>query len=127
MNTPFGEVFLFLTDLAWKSRVTIPMLVTTIFLIMDIRLQIEINIQSGQAAADLDQIDFVDDNNDDDDDDVDDDDDDVDSDDYLSDDAHDEDENSNGYMEFVNAVERARNDRNHDNAANRLRRSLGWS
>lgn len=47
MNSAFGEVFLFLTDLAWKSRITIPMLVTTVFLIMDIRLQIEINIQAG--------------------------------------------------------------------------------
>lgn len=53
MNTPFGEVFLFLTDLAWKSRVTIPMLVTTVFLIMDIRLQIEINIQTGQVIHQL--------------------------------------------------------------------------
>lgn len=51
MNSPFGDVFLFLTDLAWKSRMTIPVLVTTVFLIMDIRLQIEINIQSGQAVG----------------------------------------------------------------------------
>lgn len=50
MNTPFGEVFLFLTDLAWKSRLTIPMIVTTVFLILDIRLQIEINIQTGQVV-----------------------------------------------------------------------------
>ncbi|CAD6992831.1 unnamed protein product [Ceratitis capitata] len=82
MNTPFGEVFLFLTDLAWKSRLTIPMLVTTIFLIMDIRLQIEINIQTGQAAADLDQLDDLDDDDTDDDD----------TDNYLSDDSSDEDE-----------------------------------
>ncbi|XP_055906383.1 trigger factor [Eupeodes corollae] len=57
MNSPFGEVFLFLTDLAWKSRVTIPVLVTTVFLIMDIRLQIEINIQSGQPAVEFPDLD----------------------------------------------------------------------
>ncbi|XP_055847842.1 uncharacterized protein LOC129913277 [Episyrphus balteatus] len=57
MNTPFGEVFLFLTDLAWKSRMTIPVLVTTVFLVMDIRLQIEINIQSGQPAVELADLD----------------------------------------------------------------------
>ncbi|XP_030369952.1 uncharacterized protein LOC115620715 [Scaptodrosophila lebanonensis] len=51
MNSAFGNVFLFLTDLAWKSRLTIPVLVTTAFLVMDIRLQIEINIQSGQVNA----------------------------------------------------------------------------
>uniref|UniRef100_W8BHN4 Uncharacterized protein n=1 Tax=Ceratitis capitata TaxID=7213 RepID=W8BHN4_CERCA len=115
MNTPFGEVFLFLTDLAWKSRLTIPMLVTTIFLIMDIRLQIEINIQTGQAAADLDQLDDLDDDDTDDDD----------TDNYLSDDSSDEDENI--YMEFAHAVEREQNAQELDIAANRLRRTLGLS
>ncbi|XP_075147369.1 uncharacterized protein LOC142221498 [Haematobia irritans] len=72
MNSPFGEVFMFLTNLAWKSRVTIPVLVTTAFLIMDIRLQIEINIQSGHvAAAEFNRIDGDDDYLDDDDDDYD--------------------------------------------------------
>lgn len=51
MDSAFGEVFMFLTNLAWKSRLTIPVLVTTAFLIMDIRLQIEINIQSGQVVC----------------------------------------------------------------------------
>ncbi|KAH8402773.1 hypothetical protein KR215_010320 [Drosophila sulfurigaster] len=56
MDSTFGSVFLFLTDLAWKSRLTIPVLVTTAFLVMDIRLQIEINIQTGQVnASDLDE------------------------------------------------------------------------
>ncbi|XP_017859678.1 PREDICTED: uncharacterized protein LOC108611499 [Drosophila arizonae] len=56
MDSTFGNVFLFLTDLAWKSRLTIPLLVTTAFLVMDIRLQIEINIQTGQVnASDLDE------------------------------------------------------------------------
>ncbi|XP_023304098.2 aspartic acid-rich protein [Lucilia cuprina] len=74
MNSPFGEVFMFLTNLAWKSRLTIPVLVTTAFLIMDIRLQIEINIQSGQvAAAEFNRLDndgddeYIDNNDDDDD------------------------------------------------------------
>ncbi|XP_017008918.1 uncharacterized protein [Drosophila takahashii] len=51
MDSTFGKVFMFLTDLAWKSRLTIPIMVTTAFLVMDIRLQIEINIQSGQFNA----------------------------------------------------------------------------
>lgn len=58
MDSTFGNIFLFLTDLAWKSRLTIPVLVTTAFLVMDIRLQIEINIQTGQVnASDLDESD----------------------------------------------------------------------
>lgn len=50
MNSNFGELFMFLTDLAWKNRVTIPVLITTAFLILDIRLQIEINVQAGQIV-----------------------------------------------------------------------------
>ncbi|XP_016937406.1 uncharacterized protein [Drosophila suzukii] len=58
MDSLFGKVFMFLTDLAWKSRLTIPIMVTTAFLVMDIRLQIEINIQSGQFnASDLEDAD----------------------------------------------------------------------
>ncbi|KAM7361703.1 uncharacterized protein ACRADG_012645 isoform 1-T2 [Cochliomyia hominivorax] len=95
MNSAFGEVFMFLTNLAWKSRLTIPVLVTTAFLIMDIRLQIEINIQSGQVAAAefnrLDNNDYIDDN--------DDDDEDYNYDEYTtdsSDDADDENDDENG-------------------------------
>ncbi|XP_030384876.1 uncharacterized protein LOC115632045 [Scaptodrosophila lebanonensis] len=51
MNSTFGNVFLFLTDLAWKNRFTLPVLVTTAFLVMDLRLQIEINVQTGQVDA----------------------------------------------------------------------------
>lgn len=87
MNSAFGEVFLFLTDLAWKSRLTIPVLVTTVFLIMDIRLQIEVNIHSGHTGAELDDLDdTTDGDDDDDDDDFDDDDDDDDEDEYTTDD-----------------------------------------
>ncbi|XP_065372362.1 calsequestrin-2 [Calliphora vicina] len=97
MNSPFGEVFMFLTNLAWKSRLTIPVLVTTAFLIMDIRLQIEINIQSGQVAAaefnrlDNDDDEYIDNN--------DDDDDEYNYDEYTTDssaDADDEDDDENG-------------------------------
>ncbi|KAL9900625.1 uncharacterized protein ACN427_007752 isoform 3-T3 [Glossina fuscipes fuscipes] len=88
MNSTFGEVFMFLTNLAWKSRLAIPVLVTTAFLIMDIRLQIEINLQFGQAAAaDLDQL--ADNSDDDDDDNTNDD---VDYEEYTTD-SQDEDEN----------------------------------
>ncbi|XP_037949281.1 uncharacterized protein LOC119680513 [Teleopsis dalmanni] len=50
MDTQFGKLFLFLTDLAYKSRLTIPVLITSAFLVLDIRLQIEINVQTGQIA-----------------------------------------------------------------------------
>lgn len=114
MNTPFGEVFLFLTDLAWKSRLTIPMIVTTVFLILDIRLQIEINIQTGQAAADLDDLDDYDDDDDDDDDD---------SADYISDGSSDEDENANMFTGFAHE----RNQQDNNSTTNHWTRSLGLS
>lgn len=43
MDSAFGQTFLFLTKLAWKSKVTIPILVTAAFLAMDFRMQIELN------------------------------------------------------------------------------------
>jgi len=56
MDSEFGQAFLFLTNLAWKCRITLPVLVTAVFMVMDIRLQIEINIQAGQLAADPDGL-----------------------------------------------------------------------
>lgn len=47
MDSQFGEVFIFLTKLAWRCRVTIPVFVTAVLMAMDIRLQVEINIQTG--------------------------------------------------------------------------------
>ncbi|XP_055381436.1 uncharacterized protein LOC129612021 [Condylostylus longicornis] len=56
MDSEFGRAFLFLTNLAWKCRITLPVLVTAVFMVMDIRLQIEINIQAGHLAADANGI-----------------------------------------------------------------------
>lgn len=57
MDSQFGEVFLFLTNLAWKCRITLPVLVTAVFMAMDIRLQIEINIQTGPVGMDVGELD----------------------------------------------------------------------
>lgn len=46
MNTPFGKTFMFLTKLAWNSRVTLPMIVTAAFMAMDFRMQVEINVHT---------------------------------------------------------------------------------
>lgn len=46
MTTPFGKTFIFLTKLAWDSRVTLPMIVTAAFMAMDFRMQVEINVHT---------------------------------------------------------------------------------
>lgn len=53
MNSVFGKTFLFLTKLAWSSRITLPMLVTTAFMIMDIRMQIEINVHTERILVSI--------------------------------------------------------------------------
>jgi len=45
MNT-FRQTFLFLTKLAWDSRVTLPIIITGAFMVMDMRMQIEINVHT---------------------------------------------------------------------------------
>lgn len=34
------KMFLFLTELAWKNRLTIPVLVFTAFILMDLRMEV---------------------------------------------------------------------------------------
>ncbi|XP_029710797.2 uncharacterized protein LOC115256421 [Aedes albopictus] len=50
MNSAFGRTFLFLTDLAWKSRITLPVLITAGFMIMNFRWEVEINIHTERIA-----------------------------------------------------------------------------
>lgn len=50
MESAIGQTFLFLTNLAWKSKVTLPILVTAVFLAMDFRMQIELNIETEQLV-----------------------------------------------------------------------------
>lgn len=50
MNSTFGKSFLFLTKLAWNCKVTLPVLVTAVFLAMDFRMQIELNIETEQLV-----------------------------------------------------------------------------
>lgn len=44
MNGPIRSAFIYLMHLAWKSRLHIPFLLTVCFLVFDIRLQLEVNI-----------------------------------------------------------------------------------
>lgn len=50
MDSAFGKSFLFLTKLAWNCKVTLPVLVTAVFLAMDFRMQIELNIETEQLV-----------------------------------------------------------------------------
>lgn len=50
MDSTFGQTFLFLTKLAWNCKVTLPILVTAVFLAMDFRMQIELNIETDQLV-----------------------------------------------------------------------------
>ena len=50
MDSTFGQTFLFLTKLAWKCKVTLPILVTAAFLVMDFRMQIELNVHTEQLV-----------------------------------------------------------------------------
>lgn len=50
MDSTFGKSFLFLTKLAWNCKVTLPVLVTAVFLAMDFRMQIELNIETEQMV-----------------------------------------------------------------------------
>lgn len=40
------QTFLFLTKLAWYNRVTLPIIITSAFMAMDIRVQVELNIHT---------------------------------------------------------------------------------
>ncbi|XP_053691872.1 uncharacterized protein LOC128740359 [Sabethes cyaneus] len=50
MSGTFGRTFMFLTDLAWKSRVTLPVLITVGFMILNFRWEVEINIHAERIA-----------------------------------------------------------------------------
>lgn len=50
MDSTFGKSFLFLTKLAWNCKVTLPVLMTAVFLAMDFRMQIELNIETEQLV-----------------------------------------------------------------------------
>lgn len=50
MDSAFGKSFIFLTKLAWNCKVTLPVLVTAVFLAMDFRMQIELNIETEQLV-----------------------------------------------------------------------------
>uniref|UniRef100_A0A1B6EKC8 Uncharacterized protein n=1 Tax=Cuerna arida TaxID=1464854 RepID=A0A1B6EKC8_9HEMI len=47
---PFKTGLMFLFHLAWKSRVRLPVLIAIGFMVLDIRMQLEINIDLGRAG-----------------------------------------------------------------------------
>lgn len=58
MDSAFGKSFLFLTKLAWNCKVTLPVLVTAVFLAMDFRMQIELNIETEQLVFQVNYFDL---------------------------------------------------------------------
>lgn len=50
MKSEFGQTFLFLADLAWKSRITVPILISAAFMIMDINMQVRFSIRGGGVS-----------------------------------------------------------------------------
>jgi hypothetical protein len=50
MPSSFNETFLFLTRLAWKNRVTLPIFITIAFLACNFRWEVEISIQTERIA-----------------------------------------------------------------------------
>lgn len=58
MDSTFGKSFLFLTKLAWNCKVTLPVLVTAVFLAMDFRMQIELNIETEQLVFQVSLLNF---------------------------------------------------------------------
>ena len=59
MDSTFGKSFLFLTKLAWNCKVTLPVLVTAVFLAMDFRMQIELNIETEQLVFQVNFFHFI--------------------------------------------------------------------
>lgn len=112
MGTPVRPAFIYLMHLAWKSRLHIPFLLTVCFLVFDIRLQLEVNINMTRRRVNqrpgiepnaeahhigLINVDDEDDDDDHDDDETDEDDDDIDGDDSEDDD---DDDNDDYYDQF---------------------------
>lgn len=52
----FRQTFLFLTKLAWDSRVTLPIIITGAFMVMDIRMQVEINVHTERMLFQVGEI-----------------------------------------------------------------------
>lgn len=50
MTSTFNETFMFLTKLAWNCKITLPILVTAVFLALDFRMQIELNVETDQIV-----------------------------------------------------------------------------
>lgn len=50
LRGPFRTGLIFLFHLAWKSRVRLPVLIAIGFMVLDIRMQFEINIDLGRAG-----------------------------------------------------------------------------
>lgn len=46
MNSKLGTTFMFLTKLAWQSKVSLPVLLTCAFMVLNFRWEVEINIHT---------------------------------------------------------------------------------
>jgi hypothetical protein len=46
MSTEVRDTFMFLTKLAWNCKITLPVLITTVFMALNFRWEVEINIHT---------------------------------------------------------------------------------
>uniref|UniRef100_A0A336MCI8 CSON014133 protein n=1 Tax=Culicoides sonorensis TaxID=179676 RepID=A0A336MCI8_CULSO len=46
MNSKLGTTFMFLTKLAWNSKLSLPVLLTCAFMVLNFRWEVEINIHT---------------------------------------------------------------------------------
>lgn len=53
VSSSFSQAFVFLTKLAWNSRITLPALLTIVFMSMDFRMQMEISVQSEHITIEV--------------------------------------------------------------------------
>jgi len=103
LDGAFQKSLVFLLNLAWKSRFHLPVLIAVGFMVLDVRMQLEINVDV-QVRHVHDQ-DGNDDEEDDDDDEDDEEDDDDDDDDELEDDGEEGDDGNVSANSHFNVVE----------------------
>lgn len=56
MNSKLGTTFMFLTKLAWNSKVSLPVLLTCAFMVLNFRWEVEINIHTERIVFQEDDV-----------------------------------------------------------------------
>ena len=50
MKGQAAETFLFLVDLAWKSKITMPVLISVVFMVLDFNMQVRFSIRGARNS-----------------------------------------------------------------------------